>query len=109
MSADNGIYAIKYKENDYRVVHAGAIENLDYYERETDDWKQTVIDYFNDSKTYSTHKDVMKEAYRIAAVMGNDGDFIEYGVQYLGEYRIDFKEVRRRETLQEILNEQPNG
>jgi hypothetical protein len=45
MSADNGIYIAKFKDG-YRVTHAQAIENVDYYKVGTKEYLETLKDYF---------------------------------------------------------------
>jgi hypothetical protein len=104
MSSDNGVYIIQYKENDYRVSLDSAIDNIDYYPRNTDDWKRTIIDYFGSSSSYKTYEEAMSAAFIIESDMSKDSGYTEYGTCFLGNYRIDFKEIQRRETISDILN-----
>lgn len=82
MSADNGIYIVKFPDG-YRVAHGQAIENIDYYEKGTKERKQMLKQYFGESKVYKTKKTVTKKAFEMAETYD---DYLEYGVCYLGEY-----------------------
>ena len=87
MSADNGVYVVKFPEG-YRVAHAQAIENIDWHRKGTKARKKMLKSYFGGSPIYATEGEAMAEAHRIEAEILED-DFCpicEYGVCYLGEY-----------------------
>jgi hypothetical protein len=86
MSADNCI-AIALFPDGFRVAHAQAIENLDYFPKETLERKQVLKDYFGDSKVYPTKEEVLKRADEIYQEMEKEDFFIlEYGICFVGEY-----------------------
>lgn len=87
MSADNGVYIVKFPDG-YRVTHAQAIENIDYFEPGTAARKQELKDYFGHSPLYATEQEAVLVAHEKAKKILAD-DFcpvLEYGVVYLGEY-----------------------
>ena len=87
MSADNGIYIIKFPEG-YRVAHCQAIENIDYYPEGSKERKKALKDYFGKSKVFTEKDEAILFAHKLAKEIMDD-DFcpiLEYGVQYLGEY-----------------------
>lgn len=88
MSADNGIYVlqtckavssgdIKYE---YRIAHAQAIDNFDYYENtSTEKLKEYMVDIWGDSKVYGNRRDALQAAHELA-----DGyEILEYGVRVI--------------------------
>ena len=86
MSADNGIYIVKFPEG-YRVAYAQAIENIDYFPEGSKKRKKELKSYFGQSKVYKTIDEAMKKAMKIYnEIMHEDCPIIEYGIQYLGEY-----------------------
>lgn len=92
MSADNGIYIAKFPDG-YRVAHAAAIDNLDYYPEGSEERKQVLKDYFGDAKVFQTHEEAYSEAKRIEKEWVKDDEdfcFLEYGICTIGEYE-DFK------------------
>lgn len=79
MSADNGIYVAKFPDG-YRVVHAQAIDNLDYYKDEALRINE-IHSYFGRSTVIQTKDAALLEAHR----MSKDIPILEYGVCYIGE------------------------
>lgn len=84
MSADNGIYVAKFPDG-YRVIHAQAIDNLDYYPKNSQEYVDTVRQYFNKSKIYQTQEEAFAEADKMA----KECWFLEYGICDLGEFQVD--------------------
>ena len=83
MSADNGIYIAQFPDG-FRVVHASAIENLNYFEEGTDEWKNELEIYFGNKneKVFITQEEAQNYAYELAK-----GYYIlEYGVSYIGYF-----------------------
>ncbi len=83
MSADNGIYILQAKDG-YRVTHAQAIDNLNWWPEDSGYREelnpQVVYDYFHASKVFSTKEEALKEAWRLYDGIEEDGLPIEYGV-----------------------------
>lgn len=91
MSADNGVYILKtpawpikdenggYRNQgdkfEYRVAHAGAIDNIDYSDL-------YLACYFGNCKVHDNEDDAWKEAREIAADVG----FLEYGVSMIEKH-----------------------
>lgn len=80
MSADNAILIAHFPDG-YRVIHAQAIENIDYYPAGSKEYKKVLKDYFGNAKVFETEKEAYEEAERKA----NDTDILEYGVINIGE------------------------
>ena len=80
MSADNGVYIAKFKDG-YRVIEAGAIDNLDYYPSGSLKEKEIWFRYFSRSPVYNTKEDAILAAHKIA----EGCDILEYGVVDLGD------------------------
>jgi len=79
MSADNGIYILKTKDQ-YRVIHAQAIENLYYshinpYNSELVPTR--IIEYYGDCR----HTRDFDKAMKIATVMERRSGYTEYGIK----------------------------
>jgi hypothetical protein len=86
LSADNGIYIVKFPDG-FRVTHAQAIDNIDYYPKGSAQCKSTLKDYFGKSKVYVTRDDAMVQAVKLYDnLMNDDIGICEYGICYLGEY-----------------------
>ena len=90
MSADNGIYIAKFS-NGFRVVHAQAIDNLQYYPEGSSAEKREWKRHFNEAKLFDTIEEAQWYAFKLL------DDYtqyvpVEYGVQYLGE-GIDFSDI----------------
>lgn len=87
MSADNGIYILKLKDQ-CRVIYATSIENLWYSKKKhkmcNSLVSQEVYEYFCNAKPLS-EKDAVIEASRIYNEVIQDDDFgiIEYGIQMI--------------------------
>lgn len=98
MSADNGIYILKTKEGQHRVIHAQAIENLywgysDGYHDEL--VPKRIVEYYGKSK-YTYDKNIARD---IAFSMASDAGYLEYGVQ----------EIIADKTWDEIVDEAKGG
>ena len=86
MSADNGIYIVKFPEG-FRVVHAQCIENIDYYPEGTKERKEMLKDYFGQSEIYETREEALNQASKIYDdITNSDFPILEYGICFLGEY-----------------------
>ena len=94
MSADNGIYILKTKDQ-YRIIHAQAIENLwwSYIHKESQDdiIPTRILEYYNDSPIFTDEAKVQKVAFS----MLNNFPYVEYGIQT----------IRVNRTWDEIVNE----
>ena len=95
MSADNGIYIgrfpktanpynVKLHEADveYRVIHAQAIDNLDFKVPEDMDYNpREVMSYFENAPVFADEKSAVTEAYRMyKEQMESDCPIVEYGI-----------------------------
>jgi hypothetical protein len=85
MSADNGIYVARFKDG-YRVIHAQAINNLRYFDKDGDcpddfrhreEWRT----YFGNASVFPTKEDALIAAYKMA----EEYSILEYGINYLGD------------------------
>lgn len=86
MSADNGIYIGRFKDEvgivTFRVTHAQAIENCDY----SDDFPNELTDasrvlYYGRSKVYTTEAEAVQRANEIYhEIMEGSCPILEYGV-----------------------------
>lgn len=86
MSADNGIYIASFPDG-YRVIHAQAIEDIDYYPPMSDKRKEVLLNYFGDSPLFDTEKEALKYANELyKEIMSDDIPILEYGISFLGEY-----------------------
>ena len=92
MSADTGIYIVKFLDG-YRVSEVSqAIENIDYYPVGSKERKEALKSYFGKSEVYSSLDLAYKQALKEEQLFLNfeDEDFIpilEYGICILdGEY-----------------------
>lgn len=87
MSADNGIYIVKFPDG-YRVTYAMAIDNIDYFPIGSKERKQELKTYFGDSKIFATLEDAYSEAFKMEKQFRESEDciYLEYGICYLGEY-----------------------
>lgn len=79
MSADNGIYILKTKDQ-YRVIHAQAIENLYYshlnsYNSEL--FPTRIVEYYGDCR-YTRDFD---KAMKVATAMERRVGYTEYGIK----------------------------
>ena len=80
MSADNGIYILKTKDQ-YRVIHTTAIENLYWNLFDKSSFSELIptriVEYFGDSK-YTYNQDLARD---IAFNMARKIPVLEYGVR----------------------------
>lgn len=76
MSADNGIYILETTDNQYRITHAQAIENIfkDYWNNKYD--LKELIRYFGDCKFTSSKEKALSIAHDLASKT-----YTEYGVK----------------------------
>jgi len=81
MSADNGIYIAKFPEG-YRVIHAQAIDNIDFFPEGTVERRNVLKEYFWGSKIIKTEE----EAWNVARELSKEYDYLEYGTSFLGEF-----------------------
>lgn len=82
MSADNGVYILKMKDQ-HRVTYAHAIENLwwSFIKRDSDrEMVPTRIVELYGSKRYT--RDAEK-AMKVAQAIARDSGYLEYGIQIL--------------------------
>ena len=87
MSADNGIYILRTKDKQIRVIHTKAIENIfDVY----GEYIPKQIEKYFGNIPYT--KD-MNVANNIAQKMFKDIDYCEYGIRILPECNKTWKEI----------------
>ena len=96
MSADNGIYIVRFPDG-YRVADCQAIENIDYYPRNSRERKNVLKDYFGKSKLFHTKHQAFERAFDMAV-----GNITEYGIVFLGEYE-SFSAKCNCRTKEELL------
>ena len=85
MSADNGIY-IGHFPDGWRVTHAQAIENIDYYPEGSAERKQELKEYFGKSKLYPSLDEAYQKALEIESEIANsEFPILEYGICILGK------------------------
>lgn len=80
VSADNGIYIVKFPDG-YRTVHAQAIENIDFFPAGSKERKEQLKAYFGEAKVYKSRRGSINYAYKLA----EGYPFLEYGISDLGE------------------------
>ena len=77
MSADNGVYILHTKGPEYRVIHAAAIDNIDYDPPQGLDFNPDVaLDYFGQSKVYKSEAEALLAARQIQKGL----PICEYGI-----------------------------
>lgn len=91
MSADNGIYILKTKEGQYRVIHTQAIENIYDINDPNQLAPEQIINYYGKSK-YTYEKNL---ARGIAFSIARELPVLEYGI----------REIVIDKTWDQILNE----
>jgi hypothetical protein len=79
MSADNGIYIAEFSDG-FRVVHAQAIDNLNYFPQGSEEEKQEWKNYFDGAKLFATKEAAILYAHELAS----EYDVLEYGVSFIG-------------------------
>lgn len=79
MSADNGIYILKTKDNQYRVIYASAIENLYWNPLDSNSYNKLIptriVELYGKSK-YTYDKNLARD---IAFNMARN-TYLEYGI-----------------------------
>ena len=82
MSADNGIYILKTKDQ-YRVIHAQAIDNLSWSLIKRDSQREMVptriVEYYGNSR-YTRDAEI---AQKVAFAMSRKYPVLEYGISIL--------------------------
>lgn len=77
MSADNGVYILRTKGPEFRVVHAQAIDNIDYDPPQDLSFNpDVVLDYFGQSKVYKSEAEALLAARQIQKGL----PICEYGI-----------------------------
>lgn len=86
MSADNGVYILattnsETKEIEYRVAHAQAIDNLDYYEKSkpVEELQEYMKEVWGNSHVYKNEKIAVAKAAQIEERY----PFTEYGICFI--------------------------
>jgi hypothetical protein len=90
MSADNGIYILKTKDQ-YRVIHAQAIENLSWTPLENYKYHLVptrLVEYFGDSRYTRNPETAMK----VATAMARSTPVLEYGIKTF-EINLTWKQI----------------
>lgn len=96
ISADNGIYIGEFPNQEWRVRHAQAIDNLGYEPDDEDGFNAVqVINYFNTgAATFGSKEQAMVAAHRMA----EDHQILEYGVNLI-HFPCTVDQYRRRALL----------
>jgi hypothetical protein len=96
VSADNGIYIAEFPNQEWRVKHAQAIDNLNYEPDDEDGFSSVqVINYFNTgAATFGSKEQAMVAAHRMA----EDYEILEYGVNLI-KFPHTMDQYRRRALL----------
>ena len=104
ISADNGIYIAEFPTLDgsreWRVIHAQAIDNLDYYPEGSPEEAREIIEYFgtDSARIFSNLDAALKAAFELEDEILND-DFcpiLEYGVCRLPAFEYPMEVYRNR-------------
>lgn len=94
MSADNGIYILQ-SQDGFRVMHAQAIENMEWLRYEpsktgyiraiTDEEKKTACkEYWEKAPFFATKEEALKHAFEIEQeIMDSEFPVLEYGVSII--------------------------
>lgn len=96
MSADNGIYILATKGKsfltEYRVIHAQAIENINWQPDESGFNMLNLWDYFKDSEVFFDQDSARKKAQSIyKEIIKNDFcPIVEYGICEINALNIEF-------------------
>jgi hypothetical protein len=80
MSADNGIYIAKFPDG-WRVIHAQAIDNINYHPKGSKAYFETLNQYFGGAMLYPVEDD----AWKFARQLLKQYSYVEYGIQYIDE------------------------
>ena len=94
MSSDNGIVIGSFpgKEGkEYRVIHAMALDNLDYEPDDSGFNSKIVADYFEDAHVFT----MREEAILFAHKWSQDFLVLEYGVSHVA-FPLSFAEFQKR-------------
>lgn len=96
MSADNGIYIGEFPNQEWRVIHAQAIDNLNYEPDDEDGFSAAqVINYFNTgAATFGSKERAMVAAHKMA----EDCEILEYGVSTIN-FPFTMDQYQRRALL----------
>ena len=96
ISADNGIYIAEFPTLDggreWRVIHAQAIGNLDYYPEGSAEEAREIVRYYGNAEPYSTVDEASKRAFEIQ----DDYGWTEYGVCMLMPFEHPMEVYRNR-------------
>jgi hypothetical protein len=80
MSADNGIYIGDFAGKEFRVIHAGAIENIEFEPPDGEQFNpESVINYFHCLQIFRTQQEALKYAH----ILSEDYDILEYGISFI--------------------------
>jgi len=88
MSADNGVYILCTK-NEWRVAHAQAIENIDYFPECSLLGDATLVQVFGLSKVFTFKDAACDYAFDLADKIDKEG-YLEYGISIIHREWITF-------------------
>ncbi len=99
ISADNGIFILHTTDEKFRVVHAQAIDNIDYYKgKDKKKYEATLVSYFGDSKVYDNEEAALGKAGELYdEIMNDDYGICEYGIQKI-KVSIPFPKMTRKQA-----------
>jgi hypothetical protein len=94
VSIDNGIYILKTKDNQHRVIHTQAIENI-YWSYIDECYKDKpvstrIVEYFGDAR-YTYNQDIARD--------------IAFGIARKNETEFGIREIIVNKTWNQIMNE----
>lgn len=99
MSADNGIYVTQWNDG-FRVCHAQAIENLDYFRESSEFWRAEQVLLFGNSPVFKTREEALKKAGEMELEILADEycPILEYGISTIPGNRGDFPQMEREDA-----------
>jgi hypothetical protein len=109
MSADNGIYIASFdNKKEYRVIHAQAIENLDYFDGEFDQAYEIVRYFRNLPKIFQTKETALIGAHEMEEeIRKSDFPVLEYGVCFICDYPLSMTQYVELAMKSKLWNEHP--
>ena len=98
ISADNGIYIAEFPTLDgsreWRVIHAQAIDNLDYYPEGSPEEAREIVEYFGTDRARIFGDS--DSAFKAAFEMQDEYGWTEYGVCTLPAFEYPMEVYRNR-------------
>jgi len=107
ISADNGIYIASFdNQKEFRVIHATAIENLDYFDSEKDKAYEIVNYFRNNPKIFQSKNEAILAAHSWAEEIMKDMP-LEYGVCFIADYPFNITKYVELAMKSDLWKEHP--